>query len=375
MDVRTMTRLLETLGAGVDFSAGTLRIDCTGPLHPEARYELVRTMRASYYVLGPLLAREGKARVSLPGGCAIGARPIDLHLKGLRGLGAKIEIDHGYIDARAPQGLLGAELFLAGRHGSSVGATINVLFAAVLAKGTTLIEQAACEPEVVDTADFLRSMGARIEGAGTPHLRIDGVDELRPAEHRVIPDRIEAGTLCVAAIMTRGDVRVEACDPGQLGAVLSKLKSVGASLELGDRWVHIRSDGELKPLEIEVAPYPGFPTDMQAQMMSLATTIPGISVITETIFENRFLHVPELVRMGANITVEGNSAIVKGVGALAGAPVMASDLRASAALVLAGLIARGTTEVRRVYHLDRGYENLERKLAGVGAVIERVKEP
>lgn len=373
MDVRTMRRLLGTLGAKVDFGAGVLTIDATHLVSHEAPYDLVKTMRASYYVLGPLLARLGQARVSLPGGCAIGARPIDLHLKGLQALGARMGTFHGYIEASA-RTLSGATMILGGKHGPSVGATINVMMAAVLARGRTIIEQAALEPEVVDVADFLNRAGAFIKGAGTALIEIEGVDELHEVDHTIIPDRIETGTLAVAGAITRGGITLEACRPDHCEYPLEKLRQVGVVVATGPDWIRVEADGELKPNRVEVAPYPGFPTDMQAQFTSLLTITPGVSVITETIFENRFMHVLELVRMGADIVVDGNSAFVQGVKSLTGAPVMASDLRASAALVLAGLVAEGETHISRVYHLDRGYEGFEKKLAGLGASISRVRE-
>jgi len=372
-DVWTMKKMLETLGAQVDFRDGSLIIDSSGDLHYEAPNDLIKTMRASYYVLGPLLARLGRARVSLPGGCAIGVRPIDLHLKGLRSLGARIKISHGYIEAKG-NGLKGAKIFLGGPHGSSVGATINVMMGAVLAKGKTIIQFAACEPEVKDTANFLNKMGAKIEGVGTSLLSIEGVPELKGVEYTIIPDRIEAGTFALAAAITRGEVEIENCNPLHFQSVWEKLEEMGVRVISGEDSFQVKRRGKLKPSEVKVAPYPGFPTDLQAPMMALMAITEGISVITETIFENRFLHVGELMRMGADITIQGNSAIVKGVKRLSGAPVMASDLRGSAALVLAGLVAEGETHISRVYHLDRGYERFEKKLESLGAKIRRVKE-
>ena len=374
MDVRTMRRLLLRLGAKAEFTDSRLEVTVPAKLKCEAEYEIVKQMRASYYVLGPLLARFGTARVSLPGGCAIGARPIDLHLKGMEALGAKIAISHGYVQAEAKQ-LKGARVNLAGQHGVSVGATINVMMAATLARGTTVIESAALEPEVAATAELLCAMGARIEGAGTPLITIEGVAELHPAEHRLIPDRIETGSLMAAVAVTRGCVTIEDCRPDHVGAVIDVLRQAGVKIAAGDGMITIEARRRLKPVEVTIAPFPGFPTDMQAQLMALMTVSGGISAITETIFENRFMHVPELQRLGADIRLEGNTAIVKGVPQLTGAPVMGSDLRAAAALVIAGLAAQGTTEVGRIYHLDRGYMNWERKLRKLGAKIRRVHEP
>ncbi|MBI5805225.1 UDP-N-acetylglucosamine 1-carboxyvinyltransferase [candidate division TA06 bacterium] len=374
MDVRTMRRLLLRLGAKVEFSGGAMEIDVPQKLKCEAEYEIVKQMRASYYVLGPLLARFGKARVSLPGGCAIGSRPMDLHLKGMESLGAKIDIVHGYVQAQSPK-LKGARFQLAGSHGVSVGATINVMMAAVLAQGRTVIESAACEPEVVSTAEMLNSMGAVITGAGTPVITIEGVDELHPCQFKMIPDRIEAGSLMAAAAITGGCVTIEDCRPDHLTEVIETLRKAGVKIAQGDEMVTVEARRRLKPMEILVAPYPGFPTDMQPQVMALTTVCSGLSTVTETIFENRFMHVPELHRLGADIKIEGNTAIVKGVPRLTAAPVMGSDLRASAALVIAALAAEGRTEINRIYHLDRGYENWERKLKKLGAKIRRVHVP
>ena len=373
MDVRTMRRLLVRLGAKVDFEDNRMTVDVPEKLKCEAEYEIVKQMRASYYVLGPLLARFGRAKVSLPGGCSIGARPIDLHLKGMEALGAKIQILHGYVEAHGK--LKGARVLLAGSHGVSVGATINVMMAAALARGITVIESAALEPEVVSTAQMLISMGADIAGAGTPVMTIAGVDSLRPAETRMIPDRIEAGSLMIAAAISGGCLTIEDCRPDHLGAVIEALRAMGVKVAAGDEMVTVEARRRVKPIDITIAPYPGFPTDMQPQMMTLMATASGLSVITETIFENRFMHVPELQRLGADIKIEGKSAVIKGVPELTGAPVMGSDLRASAALVIAGLKAEGKTEVNRVYHLDRGYEKWERKLKKLGAKIRRVHEP
>jgi UDP-N-acetylglucosamine 1-carboxyvinyltransferase len=373
VDVRTMAKVLENLGVRVSREPGRVTLEAGGAEGFNAPYDLVRRMRASYYVLGPLTARKGRAEVSLPGGCAIGQRSIDLHLKGLAGLGAEIDTSRGFIHTRADR-LKGARLNLSGARGSSVGATINVMLAAVLARGVTVIEGAAREPEVSDMAGMLTRMGARIEGEGTEIITIEGVDLLDGADYRVIPDRIEAGTLAVAAAITGGDVRVEGCRPDHLLSVIEPLRRCGVRIEVGPSSLHIVSNGELEPLCLNTEPYPGFPTDMQAQFCALATRADGDSEIVETIFENRFMHVPELVRLGAHIETSGNRVLIHGPTPLTAAPVMASDLRASAALVLAALVAEGTSEVNRIYHLDRGYENLETKLVRLGARILRVSE-
>jgi UDP-N-acetylglucosamine 1-carboxyvinyltransferase len=374
-DVSTMVKLLRVLGARVNTFNHAIEITPGNSLKNQAPYKLVSTMRASVCVLGPLLTRLGRAEVSLPGGCVIGSRPIDLHLKGLAALGAEIEIEHGYVKACTKKGLHGADIYLGGSYGSSVLATANVMMGAVLAHGTTYIENAACEPELVDLADFLNKMGARITGHGSHLIQIEGVRKLKGARHRIIPDRIEAGTFMVAGAMVRGsDVMVRSCNPEHSHALLDKLKQAGVTLEKTFDSVRVRRNGLLKPVEATTLPYPGFPTDLQAQIMALATITPGISVITEKIYPDRFIHVSELNRMGSKVFLEGSSAIIHGVRHLSGAPVMASDLRASAALVLAGLAAEGTTEVHRVYHLDRGYEQIEEKLSGLGASIKREKE-
>jgi UDP-N-acetylglucosamine 1-carboxyvinyltransferase len=336
----------------------------------EAPYDLVKTMRASVLVLGPLVARFGKARVSLPGGCAIGARPIDQHLKGLQAMGAKVTLEHGYVDVECKR-LKGATIVL---DMPTVTGCENLLMAAALAKGRTVIENAAREPEVEELALVLNKMGAKIQGAGTALITIEGVDELHPIEHAIIPDRIEAGTFAVAAAMTRGDVLLTGARPEHLDAVVAKLRGVGVTVTGEAGGVRIRGGGEILPVDITTQPHPGFPTDMQAQFMVLACLAKGQSVIKEMIFENRFMHVPELNRMGADVQVNGRVAIVRGGAKLAGASVMATDLRASASLILAGLVAQGKTEVLRVYHLDRGYEAIEKKLRAVGAKIKRVKE-
>ena len=373
-DVATMIRILRSLGVRVQQSNSTVSVDPKGYTSVEASYKLVSTMRASFCVLGPLLAKHGKARVSLPGGCVIGLRPVDLHLKGLRALGASIKIEGGYVVAEAKE-LRGAPVYLGGAFGSSVLATANVMMAAVLARGTTVIESAACEPEVVDLADCLVAMGAKIAGQGTPKVEITGVRELAGVTHSVIPDRIEAGTYLAAAAMTRGDLTVMGARAEHLGAVIDKLREAGVDITVvNGSQLHVRGSRALKPVGVTTLPYPGFPTDMQAQMMALMCVTQGISVITEKIYPDRFMHVAELNRMGAQVMLEGACAIVKGVKTLSSAPVMASDLRASAALVLAGMAAKGTTEVSRLYHLDRGYERLEEKLKTLGAQVRREKE-
>jgi UDP-N-acetylglucosamine 1-carboxyvinyltransferase len=336
----------------------------------EAPYDLVKTMRASFLVLGPLLAREGMARVSTPGGCAIGTRPVNLHIKGLRALGAKIQLKGGYVEARARR-LTGARIWL---DNPSVGATENIMMAAVLARGTTQIENAAREPEIVDLAAMLTALGAKVSGAGTHVIEIEGVDRLHGADHEVIPDRIEAGSLMVAAAITGGDVLVRNAPMADLEAVTAKLSEAGVEIESNGEGVRVRRNGKLRPVELRTLPFPGFPTDLQAQMMALLTQASGTSVITETIFENRFMHALELIRMGGDILMKGSTAVVRGPSKLQGAPVMATDLRASMSLILAGLAAEKTTELSRVYHLDRGYEALDAKLAALGARIERVRE-
>ncbi len=373
-DISTMMKLLHSLGAKVHYEAGTLVIKPGKNLRPVAPYKLVSTMRASVCVLGPLLARLGYAEVSLPGGCVIGPRPIDLHLKGLRGLGAQIDIEHGYVKARAKRKLRGNEIFLGGSFGSSVLATGNVMMAATLTSGTTVIENAACEPEVVDLAACLKKMGAKIHGEGSPRVQIEGVKHLRGMRHQVIPDRIETGTYMVAAAITGGDVLVKKAIPEHQNALMDKLLQSGVKIERKGNGIHIKRNGKLQPVDLATHPYPGFPTDLQAQIMALMTVAPGISVITEKIYPDRFIHVAELNRMGSRIFLEGNSAIVHGVKQLSGAPVTASDLRASAALLLAGLVAEGKTEVHRVYHLDRGYEQIEEKFSKLGARVTREKE-
>jgi UDP-N-acetylglucosamine 1-carboxyvinyltransferase len=373
-DIRTMARLLVKLGLKVDREPeGDLLIETVNARLVRAPYDIMRTMRAGVCVLGPLLARRGKAEVSLPGGCAIGDRPVDLHMKGLRALGAKLDISHGYIHAAAKR-LRGTEMYLGGPFGSSVTGTANVLMAAVLAKGVTMIDCAACEPEVQDLARMLVKMGASIRGIGSPRLIVEGVDGLTGVEHSVIPDRIEAGTLLLAGAATGGDVTVEGARWSDLFALVHTLREAGAQLEHFDDTIRVRARKRLRAIDITTLPFPGFPTDLQAQMMATVATADGISVLTEKIYPDRFMHVAELNRMGARIRKEGNAAVVHGADRLSGAPVMASDLRASAALIIAGLVADGKTKVSRIYHLDRGYEKIERKLGRLGAHIRRVKE-
>ena len=371
-DIDTFKVLLKHLGSEIEAGPGerTLRIRTRDVASPEAPYELVKTMRASVLVLGPLVARFKKARVSLPGGCAIGARPIDLHLKGLKAMGAEVVIEHGYVTVSADR-LKGAKIYM---DTVTVTGTENLMLAAVHAKGTTILENSALEPEVVCLADALNRMGAKITGAGTDTIKIEGVERLEPVEVRVIPDRIEAGTFMVAAAMTKGNVLIKDCPYNNLDALNIKLKEVGAEVLQEDGGVRVIGDLPMRSVDVKTLPYPGFPTDMQAQMMSMMAIASGLSVITETVFENRFMHVSELKRMGADITIDGRSAVVRGVKRLSGAPLMATDLRASASLILAGLVADGRTEVSRIYHLDRGYERIEEKLKRLGAKIDRVKE-
>jgi len=368
-DVRTMRALLSQMGVVQDAAGDALTLEAGRIDWPLAPYELVKTMRASILALGPLVARCGEARVSLPGGCAIGLRPVDQHVKGLQAMGVEIDLEHGYIAARAKR-LTGARFVF---DVVTVTGTENLMMAATLAEGQTVLENAAREPEVVDLARCLIAMGAHIAGAGTDRIVIDGVPALHGASHRIMPDRIETATFAAAAVATGGDVTLEGAAGDALDAVLDKLREAGATIDVdGDR-LRVRRDGPLAAFNVRTAPFPGFPTDMQAQMMALAAVAPGTTVITETIFENRMMHVQELVRLGADIEVEGNAAIVRGVPGLAGATVMATDLRASASLVVAGLIAEGATTIDRIYHLDRGYERIEQKLAGVGARVRRVK--
>ena len=372
-DIETERKLLEAMGAHVELGYGRAQhrttIQCAVLSDPEAKYEIVKTMRASSLVLGPLVARTGMARVAVPGGCAIGGRPIDLHLKGLEMMGAKITQEHGYIEARTER-LKGAHILF---DKITVTGTEDLLMAAVLAEGETLMENCAQEPEVTDLAAMLVGMGAKIEGAGTSTIRVQGVDKLHGVRHRINPDRIEAGTFLVAGAISGGDLNVDCCNPQHLAAVIAKLEECGVRLDVGKDNIRVRSEGgNLRAADMSTVEYPGFPTDMQAQFMALATQADGTSTITENIFENRFMHVSELVRMGANIRVEGRTATVRGRTPLQGAAVMCSDLRASASLVLASLIADGETILDRVYHIDRGYEHIEEKLRGVGAMIRRM---
>jgi UDP-N-acetylglucosamine 1-carboxyvinyltransferase len=373
-DIETTRKLLAAMGAEVELGYGRAQhrtTICARTLtSPEASYDLVKQMRASSLVLGPLVARCGRARVSLPGGCAIGARPIDLHIKGLEQLGARITQDHGYVEATADR-LKGGEIVF---EKITVTGTEDLLMAATLADGETVLQNCAREPEVADLADLLNKMGAHVEGAGTSTIRVKGVSKLHGTKHRIIPDRIEAGTFIIAGALTGGDVNIAGCDPAHLGALLAKLHDVGIKTAQSADSVRVMGDGPFRAADITTEEYPGFPTDMQAQYMALATQAEGTSIITENIFENRFMHVLELVRMGANIKVEGRRAVVRGKSALSAAAVQASDLRASASLVLAALVADGETIIDRVYHIDRGYENIEEKLKSVGAQIRRIGE-
>ncbi len=370
-DVHTISEVLKCLGLSVECSPekNVLDIDSTEITSYEAPYELVRTMRASFLVMGPLLARIGKARISMPGGCAIGARPIDIHLKGFEALGVKIEQGHGYIEASAPEGLKGTSIYF---DFPSVGATENIMMAASLAEGTTILENAAEEPEIVDLANYLNKMGAKIRGAGTDTIRIEGVDKLHGADYTIIPDRIEAGTYMIAAAMTGGDVVVENVLPEHQKPLIAKLREAGAVVEEDIDKVRVIGKNPLKAVSIKTLPYPGFPTDMQAQMMAMMVIADGRSKVTETVFENRFMHVVELNRMGAQISTEGRSAVIDGPCKLTGCDVRATDLRAGAAMILAGLVAEGTTRIGDLHHIDRGYENIVAKLKNLGADIERV---
>ncbi len=369
-DVHTICELLRTLQIAITYEGEMLTIDATRLNGIEASYELVRKMRASFLVMGPLLARQGKARIALPGGCAIGTRPIDQHLKGFEAMGAKIQIGQGFIEAHVDGRLKGAKIYL---DVASVGATENIMMAASLAEGTTIIENAAEEPEIVDLANFLNGMGAKIRGAGTGSIRIEGVERLRGCTHCVIPDRIEAGTFMVAAAITGGDVFVEGAICDHLKPVTAKLREMGVTVDELENGIRVRRTGPLKAVDVKTLPYPGFPTDMQSQMMALLLASEGTSIVTETVFENRFMHVEEFRRMSANIKIEGRSAIVEGGTKLTGSKVCATDLRAGAALVLAGLIAEGETEVTGLHHLDRGYVNFTEKLQALGADVQRVK--
>ena len=374
VDISTTLKLLSGLGVDVEKESwardsGDLTIRADQVKNVEASYDLVKTMRASFLVTGPLLARFGRAHVSTPGGCAIGTRPVNLHLKGLAAMGASIDQVHGYVEVKAKK-LRGAKIYL---DLPSVGATENLMMAASLAEGTTVIENAAKEPEIEDLAAVLNKMGAQVQGAGSDIIRIEGVASLRGVKHRVIPDRIEAASFVIAGVLTGGNVLVTGARPAHLDAFSIKLKEAGVDLAVGENSFGVKGNGKIKSVDVTTLPYPGFPTDLQAQMMVLMSVADGVSVITETIFENRFMHAQELDRMGADIRLEGNRAVVRGVKELSGAPVMATDLRASVSLILAGLVANGTTEVSRVYHLDRGYERIEQKLSKLGAAIERIK--
>jgi len=367
-DVTTFGRILQNMGVAFERSSHEIIINSTGLTKPEAPYDLVRTMRASVLVLCPLVARMGAARVSMPGGCAIGARPINLHLMGLEKLGAAVEVEHGYVVASAKR-LRGAHIYF---DTVTVTGTENLMMAAALAEGETVLENAAREPEIADLANALIQMGAKIEGAGTDVIRIQGVDKLRPMDYTVMPDRIETGTFVIAAAITGGDICIKNCHPGHLDAVLAKVTEAGAIVKLDNGTIHVIGQKTIRPVSVKTLEYPGFPTDMQAQFMSLMTLAEGTSVINETIFENRFTHVAELRRMSADIEADGRTAIVKGVPKLSAAPVMATDLRASASLILAGLAAEGQTVISRIYHLDRGYDNIEAKLSALGADIKRI---
>jgi UDP-N-acetylglucosamine 1-carboxyvinyltransferase len=367
LDIKTIKKLLKSLGVKME-GEETLRINAGGLTSCEASYDLVRTMRASILVLGPLVARRGEARVSLPGGCAIGARPVNLHIKALRELGAEVTLQDGYVEAKASR-LKGAEIYF---DISTVTGTENIMMAATLAEGTTILKNAAREPEVVNLAKVLIGMGAMIYGAGSDVITIVGVESLHPTEAEVIPDRIEAGTFLIAAGITGGDIQIIGCDPLHLDALIAKLRDAGMSIHMANDSIRAKGGGILRSVDVKTLPYPGFPTDLQAQIMALMAVAGGLSVVTETVFENRFMHVSEMMRMGADILVQGKSAIVRGVTKLHGAPVMATDLRASASLILAGLAAEGTTVLSRVYHIDRGYQQIEKKLSALGADIRRI---
>lgn len=370
-DIRTIIKVIECLGASTSFDPekNTLKIKVGSIKNNEVPYELVKTMRASIYVMGPLLARTGEADVSMPGGCAIGERPVDIHLSGFEAMGASIELEHGLIKARAKT--LSGTIFTMKQV--SVGATANLMMAAVLGKGKTILETCAMEPDIIDLGNFLIKMGARISGLGTERITIDGVKKLNPVEYKIMPDRIEAGTFLIASAITRGDLTIKDCVTSHISALLETLTEMGFMIETSSNYARIFPGKKLGGTIVKTMPHPGFPTDLQAPIMSLAATLPGISTVTETIFENRFTHVPELRRMGADITIEGNVAIIRGIKRLQAAPVMMSDLRAGAALVVAALAAKGETEIRRIYHSDRGYEKLTDKLTSIGASIKRIK--
>jgi len=368
VDIRTIKKLLSSFGAAIE-GEGTIRVNAANLTHCEASYDLVKTMRASILVLGPLVARMGVARVSLPGGCAIGARPVNLHIKALQDMGADVELKAGYVEARAKR-LRGADIFF---DLSTVTGTENIMMAACLAEGTTVLRNAAREPEVVNLAEVLKSMGAMISGAGTDVITINGVDRLHPVEASIIPDRIEAGTFMIAVGMTGGDITLKGCNSLHLEVLINKLRDAGMEITPVAGGLRVARSGSIRSVDVKTLPYPGFATDLQAQMMAMMAVGDGLSVITETVFENRFMHVSELLRMGADIVVQGHSAIVKGIPTLRGAPVMATDLRASASLILAGLAAEGKTELSRIYHIDRGYQSIEKKLSALGADIKRVQ--
>jgi len=368
VDIKTIKKLLKNLGAEIEGSA-TVRINAEKITNAEAPYDLVKTMRASVLVLGPLVARRGEARVSLPGGCAIGARPVNLHIKALQDLGAHVTLKKGYIEARAKK-LKGADIYF---DIPTVTGTENIMMAAVLAEGTTVLNNAACEPEIINLADVLNGMGAKVTGAGTDVITIDGVTSLQPVEASIIPDRIEAGTFMIAAGITRGEISILGCNPQHLEALINKLRDTGMSITSIAGGLKATGGERIKSVDIKTLPYPGFATDLQAQIMAYLSVGEGLSVITETVFENRFMHVSELMRMGADIVIQGGSAVVRGVPALHGAQTMATDLRASASLLLAALVAEGTTEISRVYHIDRGYQSIEKKFSALGADIKRVK--
>ena len=369
VDIKTTYKLLRNMGVEIEGN-GTIQISAEKITNSEAPYDLVKTMRASILVLGPLVARMGKARVSLPGGCAIGARPVNLHIKALQDMGASVELHGGYIEAKADR-LKGADIYF---DLPTVTGTENIMMAAVLADGTTVLNNAAREPEIVNLAEGLKSMGAKISGAGTDVITITGVTSLKAAEASIIPDRIEAGTFMIAAGITNGEIKILGCNPQHLEALINKLRDTGMTITVIDGGLKVSAGSKIQSVDVKTIPYPGFPTDLQAQIMAYMAIGSGLSVITETVFENRFMHVSELIRMGADITIQGGSAIVRGVPALYGAQIMATDLRASASLILAALVAEGTTEISRIYHIDRGYESIEKKFSALGADIKRVKQ-
>ena len=374
-DVFTILKVLETLGCKCHWKDSELSINASNITTTEAPYKLIKKMRASYYVLGPLLARFKEAKVALPGGCALGSRPVDLHIKGLETLGAKVEIKHGYVSCKAKK-LEGKSIILKGSHGPSVGATINVMMAASLSKGMTIIEEAAMEPEVVDVANFINHCGGKIKGMGTPIIEIEGQKKLKGTKYSITPDRIETGTFIIASVITKGNVTIKKCEPEHNRTLLLLLKEYGVEIQEGKNFLRVSPPKTAKPLSIQAGPYPSLPTDLQPPMVSLLCITPGNSTVVETIFENRFMHVPELIRLGADIKmVDRYTAIIKGVNQLSGAPVMASDIRASAALILAGLVSKGETHISRIYHTDRGYVNIEKKLSKLGARIKRVTDP